>query len=80
MTVDERIVLHSVEPAVWGLSSDAVFQKNLPDIEQWSQSSGSNVIPRRARPGLAGPRPHMGEHLDLPHSINELVSLKSIHP
>jgi len=21
---------------------------------QWSQSSGSNVIPRRARPGLAG--------------------------
>jgi len=28
------------------------------DIEQWSQSSGSNVITRRARPGLAGPRPH----------------------
>ena len=25
---------------------------------QWSQSSGSNVIPRRARPGLAGLRPH----------------------
>ena len=31
---------------------------HLPDIEQWSQSSGSNVIPRRARPGLAGLRPH----------------------
>ena len=30
----------------------------LPDIEQWSQSSGSNVIPGRARPGLAGLRPH----------------------
>ena len=29
-------------------------------MEQWSQSSGSNVIPRRARPGLAGLRPHMG--------------------
>jgi hypothetical protein len=27
-------------------------------IEQWSQSSGSNVIPRRAGPGLAGLRPH----------------------
>ena len=27
-------------------------------IEQWSQSSGPNVIPRRARPGLAGLRPH----------------------
>ena len=23
-------------------------------VEQWSQNSGSNVIPRRARPGLAG--------------------------
>ena len=28
------------------------FKRHLPDIEQWSQSSGSNVIPRRARPGL----------------------------
>ena len=35
-------------------------KKHLPDIEQWSQSSGSNVIPRRARPGLAGLRPHSG--------------------
>ena len=32
--------------------------QHLPDIEQWSQSSGSNVIPRRVRPGLHGPRPH----------------------
>jgi len=32
-------------------------KRHLPDIEQWSQSSGSNVIPRRARPGLAGLRP-----------------------
>ena len=30
----------------------------LTDIEQWSQSSGPNVIPRRARRGLAGLRPH----------------------
>ena len=33
-------------------------KRYLPDIEQWSQISGSNVIPRRARPGLAGLRPH----------------------
>jgi len=32
--------------------------RHLPDIEQWSQNSGSNVITRRARPGLAGLRPH----------------------
>jgi len=30
----------------------------MSDIEQWGQSSGSNVIPRRARPGLTGRRPH----------------------
>ena len=34
----------------------------LPDIEQWSQSSGSNVIPRRARPGLAGLGPRKIRH------------------
>jgi len=33
-------------------------KRHLPDIEQWSQSSGSDVIPRRDRPGLAGLRPH----------------------
>ena len=33
-------------------------KKHLPDIEQWSQISGSNVIPGRARPGLAGLGPH----------------------
>jgi len=33
-------------------------KRHLPDIEQWSQSNGYNVIPRRARPGLAGLRPH----------------------
>ena len=31
---------------------------------QWSQGSGSNVIPRRARPGLAGLRPHTQRRLD----------------
>ena len=31
-------------------------KRHLPDIAQWSQSSGSNVMPRRARPGLAGLR------------------------
>ena len=34
------------------------FKRHLPDMEQWSQSSGSNVIPRRARSGQAGLRPH----------------------
>ena len=34
-------------------------KRHLPDIEQWNQSSGSNVIPRRARSGLAGLRPHI---------------------
>ena len=33
-------------------------ERHLPDIEQWSQSSGSNVISRLARPGLAGLRHH----------------------
>ena len=33
--------------------------RDICPIEQWSQSSGSNVIPRRARPGLAGLRPHI---------------------
>ena len=33
-------------------------KRHLPDVEQWSQSSGSNVIPRWARPGLPGLRPH----------------------
>jgi hypothetical protein len=37
----------------------------LPDIEQWSQSSGPDVIPRRDRPGLAGQRPHKAP--PLPH-------------
>jgi len=37
-------------------------KRHLPDIEQWSQSSGSNVIPRRARPVLAGLRPHPPSH------------------
>ena len=36
------------------------IKRHLPDIEQWSQSRGFNVIPRRARPGLDGLRPHTG--------------------
>ena len=45
------------------LSSVMYSKRHMPDIEQWSQSSGSNVIPRRARPGLAGLRPHTQCHL-----------------
>ena len=33
-------------------------KRHLPDIKQRSQRSGSNVIPRRARLGLAGLEPH----------------------
>ena len=44
------------------VSCGNVFQNwpkaHLSDTEQWSRSSGSNVIPRQARPGLAGLRPH----------------------
>ena len=36
----------------------ACIPKDICPIEQWSQSSGSNIIPRGARPGLAGLRPH----------------------
>ena len=32
-------------------------KRRLPDMEQWNQSSGSNIIPGRAHPGLAGLRP-----------------------
>ena len=35
-------------------------KRNLPDVEQWSNSGGSNVIPRQARPSLAVLRAHMG--------------------
>ena len=40
-------------------------KRHLPNTEQWSQSSGSNVIPRRARPGLAGLKPHKGGNASL---------------
>ena len=44
-----------------------MYSKRHPsDVEQWSQSSGSNVIPRRARPGLAGLRPHTKRATPLP--------------
>jgi len=40
------------------LSSDDVFQETSARYRAVAPSSGSNVIPRRARPGLAGLRPH----------------------
>jgi len=48
-----RFTLHAIDSL-----RSIHFPRHLPDKEQWSQSSGSNVIPRRARPGLAGLRPH----------------------
>ena len=40
------------------LSADDVFQETSARYRAVEPSSGSNVIPRRARPGLAGLRPH----------------------
>ena len=40
------------------MSSDDVFQEASTRYRAVERSSGSNVIPRRARPGLAGLRPH----------------------
>ena len=40
------------------LSSDCVFQETSARCRAVEPRSGSNVIPRRARPGLAGLRPH----------------------
>jgi len=39
-------------------SDDAVFRETSARYRAVEPSSGSNVIPRRARPGLAGLRPH----------------------
>ena len=40
------------------LSSDEVFQKTYVQYREVEPSSGFNVIPRRACPGLAGLGPH----------------------
>ena len=42
------------------LNLDAVFQKVSARYRVVELSSGSNVIPRQARPGLAGLMPHRG--------------------
>jgi hypothetical protein len=39
-------------------SSDDVFQETCARHRAVEPSSGSNVIPRQARPGLSGLRPH----------------------
>ena len=54
-TVQERLRDFERAEATYKL---ALTVKDSVEIEQWSQSSGSNIIPKRARPGLAGPRPH----------------------
>ena len=45
------------------LSSDGVFQKTSARIRVVELSSGPNVIPKRARPGLADLRPHKNPSL-----------------
>ena len=47
-----------VEVSLVNPSSDDVFQKASPRYRAVKPSSGSNVIPRRALPSLAGLRPH----------------------
>ena len=47
-------------PEWGGLSSDDVFQETSTRYRAVEPNSGSNVILRRARPGLAGLRPHGG--------------------
>ena len=57
------------------------------DIDQWSQSSGSNVIQRRARPGLAGlteeeaervgKQPHADQQAHLPTVQGYLADKKT---
>ena len=64
LTSDERVVFHCV--ATLPLSSDAAFQEASAPYRAVELSSGSNVIPRRARPGLAGLRPHTPGALSIP--------------
>jgi len=49
-------------PAPPSLGSDDVFQETSARCRAVEPSSGSNVIPRRARPGLAGLGPHTLPH------------------
>ena len=50
--------LHTITARYYHCLPMMYFKRNLADTEKWSQSSGCNIIPRRARPGLAGLRPH----------------------
>ena len=43
-----------------GLSFGDIFQETTARYKAVEPSSGSNVIPRRARPGLASLRPYRG--------------------
>ena len=65
-----------------GCEASNIPKRHSPDIEQWSQSSGSNVIPRRARPGSAGLRPHNGRLPIVPKwsSADSLHRTLSRHP
>ena len=58
---NEILVVHRVVPTNLStplLSSDDVSQETSARYRAVEPSSGSNVIPRWARPGLAGLRPH----------------------
>ena len=47
------------------------------DVEQWS--SGSNVIPKRARPGLAGLGPHAPRVSSIPPNHCKLLTTSEFH-
>ena len=47
------------EEGILGRPGNVFHETHLPHRQQWSQSSGINVNPRRARPGLAGLRLHI---------------------
>ena len=44
--------------STFGAERAGPFLSGQTGVEPFDESSGSNVIPRRARPGLAGSRPH----------------------
>ena len=59
--VSEKLTLRYPHEGPWverAVRRVMYAKRHLPELQQ--PSSGSNVIPRRARPGLADPRPHSG--------------------
>ena len=58
MGTEPPLIIFTRPAAVRGLVGTVRAATRLSSDRAVEPSSGSNVIPRRARPGLAGPRPH----------------------